>query len=56
VTTGDDLACILQFLDEGHDHYAAATVVHKLLSKLPESAQQPAPEHPAASQVGQHTA
>ena len=35
VTTGDDLACVLQFLDEGHDSYPAETVVIKLLSKLP---------------------
>ncbi len=36
VTTGDDLACVLQFLDEGHDSYPAEVVVKKLLSKLPE--------------------
>ena len=35
VTTGDDLDCVLQFLDEGHDSYPAEMVVKKLLSKLP---------------------
>jgi nitronate monooxygenase len=37
VTTGDDLACVLQFLREGEENYSAADAVHKLLSLLPAS-------------------
>src|SRR6266496_151685 len=51
VTTGDDLACVLQFLDEGHDSYPAEVVVKKLLSKLPagESPRTPAIPIPGSS-------
>ena len=35
VTTGDDLACVLQYLPEGADSYSAADAVKKLLSLLP---------------------
>jgi nitronate monooxygenase len=35
VTTGDDLACVLQFMPEGQESYSAAEVVTKLLSLLP---------------------
>ena len=46
VTTGDDLACVLQFLDEGHDSYPAEVVVKKLLSKLPAAEASSEPAHP----------
>src|SRR6266536_1098759 len=35
VTTGDDLACVLQYLPEGAESYSAADAVKKLLSLLP---------------------
>jgi nitronate monooxygenase len=35
VTTGDDLACILQFMPEGEESYSAVDVVTRLLSLLP---------------------
>jgi nitronate monooxygenase len=54
VTTGDDLACVLQFLDEGHDHYHADAVVKKLLSKLPATEATSEPEHPAISNAPGH--
>ena len=56
VTTGDDLACVLQFLDEGHDHYHAETVVKKLLSKLPAADASSEAKLPIASAASQEDA
>ena len=54
VTTGDDLECVLQFLDEGHDSYPAEVVVKKLLSKLPAAEASSEPEHSTVADTSGH--
>jgi nitronate monooxygenase len=49
VTTGDDMACALQFLAPDQESYTAAAVVNKLMSLLPA---QESPAVPASSKIG----
>jgi nitronate monooxygenase len=51
VTSGDDMACVLQYLAEGADSYPAEAVVQRLLSQVPANhwAEEPAAPTPGTA-------
>ena len=54
VTTGDDMACVLQFLDGEQESYAAADAVKKLMSLLPAGESPTASAHRSVGKTTEH--